>query len=126
MNSVEQWVRQPQKLWIRRALFQVHLWTGIGVGLYVLLVSVSGSVLVYRPQLSRALIRRAPIVVASGERMTPDELKQAAQRAYPEYKVSQVLPRRTRTRPSRFGSSVARKQGNGCLIPIPARTWATR
>jgi uncharacterized iron-regulated membrane protein len=38
-------------MWLRRALFQVHLWSGIGVGLYVLMISVTGSVLVYRNEL---------------------------------------------------------------------------
>ena len=47
----QRWVRQPQKVWLRRALFQVHLWAGIGVGLYVFFISVTGSVLVYRNEL---------------------------------------------------------------------------
>ena len=25
------WVQQPQKMWLRRALFQIHLWSGIGI-----------------------------------------------------------------------------------------------
>ena len=36
---------------VRRALFQIHLWTGIGIGLYILMISVTGSVLVYRNEL---------------------------------------------------------------------------
>ena len=47
----QRWLRQPQKVWLRRALFQIHLWSGIGVGLYVLLISVTGSVLVYRNEM---------------------------------------------------------------------------
>ena len=47
----QRWVRQPQKLWLRRALFQVHLWSGIALGLYVFFISVTGSVLVYRNEL---------------------------------------------------------------------------
>jgi hypothetical protein len=35
----QRWARQPQKVWLRRALFQVHLWSGIAVGLYILLMS---------------------------------------------------------------------------------------
>src|SRR5947209_5797570 len=50
----QRWVRQPQKMWLRRALFQVHLWTGIGVGLYILMISVTGSVLVYQNELYTA------------------------------------------------------------------------
>jgi uncharacterized iron-regulated membrane protein len=38
----------PQPVWFRRALFQVHLWTGVGLGLYVLVISISGSVLVFQ------------------------------------------------------------------------------
>src|SRR5437667_34538 len=28
----QRWVRQPQNIWFRRALFQVHLWTGSDLG----------------------------------------------------------------------------------------------
>jgi uncharacterized iron-regulated membrane protein len=48
------WVRQPQKIWLRRAIFQVHLWSGIAIGLYILMISVTGSVVVYRNELYRA------------------------------------------------------------------------
>ena len=40
-----QWARQPQNVWLRRALFQVHLWTGLAIGLYIVMLSVTGSVL---------------------------------------------------------------------------------
>jgi uncharacterized iron-regulated membrane protein len=53
MTAWQRWVLQPQRVWLRRALFQVHLWSGIGVGLYILMVSVTGSVLVYRNELFR-------------------------------------------------------------------------
>ena len=54
MNVLRRWVHQPQRVWLRRALFQVHLWTGICLGLYVLMISLTGSVLVYRNELFRA------------------------------------------------------------------------
>lgn len=50
----QQWVRRPQNVWLRRAVFQVHLWSGIGLGLYVFFISVTGSVLVYRNELYEA------------------------------------------------------------------------
>src|SRR5881628_2791417 len=50
----QRWLRQPQNIWLRKALFQVHLWSGIAIGLYVLMISVTGSVLVYRNELFRA------------------------------------------------------------------------
>jgi len=41
-------------VWLRKALFQVHLWIGIGIGLYLVVVAVTGSILVFRVELSRA------------------------------------------------------------------------
>jgi uncharacterized iron-regulated membrane protein len=94
MSSWEKWVNRPQSLWLRKALFQVHLWTGIGIGLYVLLMSVSGAALVFRRELAQAFSREPRIAAGPGARMTVDELKQAAKRAYPEYEATRVYERK--------------------------------
>ena len=49
----EQWLRQPQPLRLHNALFQLHFWIGAVAGAYVTLMSVTGSVLVFRNELSR-------------------------------------------------------------------------
>src|ERR1051325_5432103 len=51
MRLVQQWISRPQTVPLRRAILQVHLWCGIGVGVYVFLISVTGSILVYRNEL---------------------------------------------------------------------------
>jgi len=84
------WVRRPQELFLRRVLFQIHLWTGIGVGVYVLVISVSGSVLVYRNELYRTFSPQPTVVAGSGESIAMEELKSAARRAYPGYEVTDV------------------------------------
>src|SRR5205807_3261405 len=66
MTFWQRWVRQPQTTWLRKAIFQVHLWSGIGIGLYVLMVSVTGSILVYRNELLRAAVRHPIIATPSG------------------------------------------------------------
>jgi uncharacterized iron-regulated membrane protein len=43
MNNWQRWLQAPHTHWLRKLLFQVHLWLGIGLGLYVLLISLSGS-----------------------------------------------------------------------------------
>ncbi len=89
MTLWENWVRHPQSLWLRRALFRVHRWTGIGAGLYILAMSSTGSLIVYRDELTLAL--SAPVIVASqGTRMPLEELKQAARQHYPEYQLTKV------------------------------------
>jgi uncharacterized iron-regulated membrane protein len=40
---------------LKRAFFQVHLWIGIAISLYVALISLSGSVIVFRREMDRAL-----------------------------------------------------------------------
>ena len=90
MTYWQRWVSQPQTIWLRRAIFQLHTWSGVGVGLYVLMASVTGSIVVYSNELYRAATR-APIVVAqSGPRLTDDELKAAAIRAYPGYTMLRI------------------------------------
>jgi uncharacterized iron-regulated membrane protein len=87
--------RRPQAVWVRRALFQIHLWSGIAIGIYLLVISLSGSVLVYRIELHKMFSRPPVTVTASGELLTEDQLKQAAVRAYPNYKVTNVWKAKT-------------------------------
>ena len=51
MTLWQRWLTRPQDVLLRKALFQIHLWTGIGIGLYILMISVTGSILVFRREL---------------------------------------------------------------------------
>jgi uncharacterized iron-regulated membrane protein len=84
------WLRHPQKVWLRRALFQVHLWSGIAVGLYVFLISVTGSVVVYSNEIYRAATPKPIISTGAGPRLTDQQVAQAAQRLYPDYRVMRI------------------------------------
>jgi uncharacterized iron-regulated membrane protein len=90
MTQWQRWISKPQSVLLRKAVFQVHLWSGIGFGLYLLVVSVTGSIVVYSNELYRAATR-APIVVApSGPRLSDDELKAAVTHMYPGYAVVSI------------------------------------
>lgn len=78
--------QQPYTLPWRKALFQVHLWIGVIIGLYVVAICLSGCVLVFeqdllndRPQLAQAATHAA----ADWERMA-----QVAMSANPGSKLS--------------------------------------
>jgi uncharacterized iron-regulated membrane protein len=86
----QRWLRQPQKVWLRRALFQAHLWSGIGVGLYIFMISVTGSVLVYRNELYRAATAKPILSTGSGPRLTDGQLAEAARLSYPDYRVVRI------------------------------------
>ena len=64
-------MRQPQRVWLRRALFQVHLWTGLAIGLYIVMLSITGSALVYRNELDRYFATPRPHVRAGTRRASP-------------------------------------------------------
>jgi uncharacterized iron-regulated membrane protein len=91
MTFWNQWIQQPQSIWLRRAIFQVHLWSGIGLGLYVLLVSVTGSVLVYQNELNRAATPKPVISKSPAPRLTDEQIMEAATRRYPGYRVVNVV-----------------------------------
>ncbi len=92
MSVAERWLRRPQSVWLRKALFQIHLWTGIGLGLYVFAISVSGSAIVFRNDLYKALGPKPVAVAGTGARLSRQELKAAAEKAHPRYHVSYIWP----------------------------------
>jgi len=92
MAFLRDWLRHPQRVWLRRALFQIHLWTGIGVGLYIFAVCVSGSAVVFRGGLTKAFTRGPRTVPVSGQRLSDDELGQIAGRDYPNYTIFKIWP----------------------------------
>jgi uncharacterized iron-regulated membrane protein len=81
---------RPRQLWLRRAVFQIHLWLGMGLGLYVFAISVSGSALVFRNELYNAFTATPVILPSSGSRLAPEDLRAAALAAYPGYGLSRV------------------------------------
>lgn len=94
MSAWQTWMQRPQSTSLRKALFQVHLWIGVALGIYVLLMSVSGTILIYRVELSRRFSREPVLTGTSNPRLTTDELKAAAERAYPQFEVRDVSQRR--------------------------------
>lgn len=64
MTALERVLDHPRKVFLRRALFQIHLWTGIIVGIYAILIGVTGSVLVFSEELHHAEVaqwRHVPV-----------------------------------------------------------------
>ena len=49
----KQWLHQPQRLSLHTYLFQLHYLVGAAAGLYIALISITGSIIVFRDQLSR-------------------------------------------------------------------------
>jgi len=104
-------MRQPQLLEWRRLLVQVHLWIGLILGLYLVVLSVSGSLSVLRPDVHRWFVPRT--VAVEGTKLTGDALQEAVRRVYAEYEVTNVFERRRADSPvmvtlQRDGATVER------------------
>ena len=89
MSFWQQWLRKPRTLLLRRISFQIHLWIGLALGLYLVLLSVTGSALVFRRELSRLVSPTADLIEGK-EFKTPQQLTEAALAAYPGATVERV------------------------------------
>jgi len=52
MTAWQTWLDHPEKSRVRNVLFQVHFWVGAVIAAYIFVMSVSGSLIVYRNELS--------------------------------------------------------------------------
>jgi uncharacterized iron-regulated membrane protein len=52
MNFLQRCLHQPRTLFLRRVIFQLHLWVGVIVGLYMAIIGITGSVLVFRQEIA--------------------------------------------------------------------------
>lgn len=77
----------PRKSWIRRALFQVHLWSGISVGIFATLVGISGSAIVYKDSLDKILTPGLFCTSSGSKRLTTDQLLEKAHAAHPGWSI---------------------------------------
>lgn len=70
MSILRTFVHHPRKLWLRRAFFQVHLWAGVLLSLYIVMIAITGSILVFRTELARTLLPKT-LTPYAAERTAP-------------------------------------------------------
>lgn len=83
--------QHPRKTWIRRACLQVHLWSGISIGILATLVGVSGSALVYKDSLDRVITPGLFATLPGTARLTVDQLLDRVREAHPDSAISYLL-----------------------------------
>jgi uncharacterized iron-regulated membrane protein len=93
VSFVSGWLRRPQTTWLRKAVFQIHLWAGLSLGLYIAVVCVSGSAVVFRNDIYDVLADKLR-VAAEGRPLTREQLAQVLQASHPGYALRAVRPGR--------------------------------
>ena len=78
----------------RKIFFQIHLWSGLIVGLYVVAICVSGSVLVFRNEFYNYFRPGTRVEPRDTERLSDEGIAEAAKRLYPGFEVTTVALRR--------------------------------
>jgi uncharacterized iron-regulated membrane protein len=79
----------PTALRWRRVLVRIHLWTALAIGLYLIVISVSGSIAVFRVEANLWFVPRS-VPSVEGERLTGDALEAAVRRVYGDYVVIRI------------------------------------
>ena len=62
ISAWQLWLHHPEKLRVHRPLFQIHLWLGMLAGFYILVMSVSGSMIVFRKQFEASSDQQSKVV----------------------------------------------------------------
>ncbi len=82
-------LHQPRSLALRQWIFTIHLWIGVAIAVYVLLICITGSVLVFRPELERIEHRDLyPVVPADAASVPLIEILGNVRSAYPEDRIA--------------------------------------
>ena len=83
-------LHHPRKLWLRRALFQIHLWLGVLLAVYVIIIGLSGSILVFQDEIRHASLEHVPFDEAH---IAPvSAVIATAQNSYPTSKLTFITP----------------------------------
>src|SRR6516165_1492651 len=53
MTFFHRLTHRPQQLWVRQLNFQIHLWAGVLLAIYLLVIGFTGAILVFEQELQR-------------------------------------------------------------------------
>ena len=82
-------LRRPKQHPLRRALFQLHLWTGVIAGLYLFVIGLSGALLVFRPEIQAATYPEFFEIAGQGAPLAdPASVVTEIRSRYPDYRFS--------------------------------------
>jgi uncharacterized iron-regulated membrane protein len=90
MSFLRTFVHHPRKLWLRRAFFQIHLWAGVLLSLYIVMISLTGSVLVFRNELTRAFLPKTLTPYAADRTAPIAMVLERFRTAYPGAKLENI------------------------------------
>jgi uncharacterized iron-regulated membrane protein len=83
-------VHNPRKLFLRKAAFQVHLWAGILLSVYVVIIALTGSILVFEDELTSTTLP-AGLSAYDATQVAPiPAVMEQFRRSYPGARVNDI------------------------------------
>ena len=80
------WYKPRQQRW-RGWMFQIHLWAGIIIGLYAILIGLTGSVLVFREEIEAAIEPELIVVEPRDERASLEKVAAEVSALFPNHQI---------------------------------------
>lgn len=119
---------------LRRAVFQMHLWLGLAVGIYLTVVCVTGALLVFRSDLQRAAFPELLRADTRGQVVDIEEVLNSIAEAYPGLRITGAeAPTQYRqtylvyvSDAGRFRTILADPGTGRVLGELPTRSWVTQ
>lgn len=92
--------KKKEKLTVKKVSGKLHLWLGLGSGLVVFVVSITGCLFVFQEEIRNLIHKEVRFVtpVANASFVTVDKIEQAIKASYPNEKIKQI---RTYSNPDR-------------------------
>jgi uncharacterized iron-regulated membrane protein len=79
------WLSSPQRVFLRRAIFQIHLWSGVLLAIYAIAIGLTGSALIFKDEIERATQPSLYHVASGPQQVTLDETVRRIQSARPNW-----------------------------------------
>ena len=83
-------MQRPRTVFLRKVCFQIHLWLGLVLAVYIAVLSLTGSAIVFRRELDTAFAPDRPPVDKTQRVLSEEELRAFAERAYPDHTIEYV------------------------------------
>ncbi len=86
---------RPRRVWWRKAMFQIHLWVGVILCLYMLVIGVTGSILVFEDEiehLAYAHLWHASAAASETQPVTYPAVIEAVEKTWPAYQITAAYP----------------------------------
>jgi uncharacterized iron-regulated membrane protein len=81
------WRHTPQRVFLRRALFQIHLWTGLLIAAYAIVIGLTGSALIFKSELLEHLQPSLYTLRPTPRQTTLDAAVHAIEASHPGYQA---------------------------------------